>query len=462
MKKNIRIIIYLLILLGAFITKIHALDISNFTSPWNEKYNIEEKENGNYTTKIIKTNNGYIRIGKTNNNEAYISKIDNNGQNIWQNKLKNITIHDVIMVDNYLYLALSDNYSLSSILVLKEENGDVIDISDISPVSYMVNYQTIIKLYYYQDKIYLILSYLNIPSEVIEYDINGNSYNPISIGDIPIKEIMKDDYNLVNFSLNNYSQNIKNYNWPTYYYWKKGIKIGDYYYMITASPYIDSTYYNNQGLLLKVDKDGNYISHLVLEDIYEITDIATSNNEIYISGNSLKNNKNIGYIYNIDENLNIKNSTNTEELYNDPNPTFTKATALFTSNDLLLVAGIGENKTSGDGYIWGIDYPYSIKTTQSGKGQVIVKKSAYGGKEVTFEIVPEEGYVLGVVKVTDANGNILTFTSNTFTMPSSDVTIEVIFLPENPDTKDITIIIFSIFIISGVIFIICNKHLKKV
>lgn len=182
----------------------------------------------------------------------------------------------------------------------------------------------------------------------------------------------------------------------------------------------------------------------------------------YISGNSLKNNKNIGYIYNIDENLNIKNSTNTEELYNDPNPTFTKATALFTSNDLLLVAGIGENKTSGDGYIWGIDYPYSIKTTQSGKGQVIVKKSAYGGEEVTFEIVPEEGYVLGVVKVTDANGNILTFTSNTFTMPSSDVTIEVIFLPENPDTKDITIIIFSIFIISGVIFIICNKHLKKV
>ena len=212
MKKNIRIIIYLLILLGAFITKIHALDISNFTSHWNKKYNIEEKENGNYTTKIIKTNNGYIRIGKTNNNEAYISKIDNNGQNIWQNKLKNITIHDVIMVDNYLYLALSDNYSLSTILVLKEENGDVIDISDISPVSYMVNYQTIIKLYYYQDKIYLILSYLNIPSEVIEYDINGNSYNPISIGDIPIKEIMKDDYNLVNFSLNNYSQNIKNYN----------------------------------------------------------------------------------------------------------------------------------------------------------------------------------------------------------------------------------------------------------
>lgn len=93
--------------------------------------------------------------------------------------------------------------------------------------------------------------------------------------------------------------------------------------------------------------------------------------------------------------------------------------------------------------------PLNISTKVEGKGKIEVVNSARNGEEVTFKIIPEEGYVLGVVKVTDADGNVLTFTSNTFTMPSSDVTIEATFVLENPNTADIKIILLSIVLIVG-------------
>lgn len=93
--------------------------------------------------------------------------------------------------------------------------------------------------------------------------------------------------------------------------------------------------------------------------------------------------------------------------------------------------------------------PLNISTKVEGKGKIEVVESARNGEQVTFKITPEEGYVLGVVKVTDADGNVLTFTSNTFTMPSSDVTIEATFVLENPNTADIKIILLSIVLIVG-------------
>ena len=104
--------------------------------------------------------------------------------------------------------------------------------------------------------------------------------------------------------------------------------------------------------------------------------------------------------------------------------------------------------------------PLNISTKVEGKGKIEVVESARNGEQVTFKITPEEGYVLGVVKVTDADGNVLTFTSNTFTMPSSDVTIEATFVLENPNTADIKIILLSIVLIVGSVIGFIN--LKKV
>ncbi len=105
------------------------------------------------------------------------------------------------------------------------------------------------------------------------------------------------------------------------------------------------------------------------------------------------------------------------------------------------------------------EMPYDIFVKTDGNGKVTAnrEKAAYG-EVVRFTIEPKEGYVLGVVKVTDATGKVVTFTDYTFTMPSADVTIEVSFVPENPNTKDIAIISCIALIIIGVSLVIINMR----
>ena len=108
---------------------------------------------------------------------------------------------------------------------------------------------------------------------------------------------------------------------------------------------------------------------------------------------------------------------------------------------------------------------YNIKTVVKGKGNIQISQSVAGkNDEVTFTITPEEGYVLGEVRVTDANGKTVVFKNNTFTMPSADVTIEAVFLPvKNPETKDIVIISISILAILAASIVFLNrKKIKEI
>ena len=101
---------------------------------------------------------------------------------------------------------------------------------------------------------------------------------------------------------------------------------------------------------------------------------------------------------------------------------------------------------------------YKIDTVINGKGSIEVVEKSKSGDSVTFKVTPEEGYVLSEVKVTDANGNTITFTENTFTMPSADVTIEVTFAKEetNPETSDLIIISCIAIIVSGIVLTYLN------
>ena len=101
--------------------------------------------------------------------------------------------------------------------------------------------------------------------------------------------------------------------------------------------------------------------------------------------------------------------------------------------------------------------PFNIETKTDGNGTISTKKiKAESGEEIMFTITPKEGYILSEVKVIDANGNILKFTDNTFTMPSSNVTIEATFVPENPNTKDVAIVCCFIIIALGIFLTIRN------
>ena len=99
----------------------------------------------------------------------------------------------------------------------------------------------------------------------------------------------------------------------------------------------------------------------------------------------------------------------------------------------------------------------------SGKGTIEVVNQETPGNPVTFVVTPDKGYTLGTIKVTDVNGNVITFTKdelkgNTFTMPSADVTIEVEFLVENAATADIAITLIVLLAILSAAVIIINKR----
>ena len=106
---------------------------------------------------------------------------------------------------------------------------------------------------------------------------------------------------------------------------------------------------------------------------------------------------------------------------------------------------------------------YDINTTVNGKGTVEVVNNELPGTDVAFKVTPQEGYVLSEVKVTDSNGKVVTFTDYHFTMPSADVTIEVIFVEEvkNPITSSSFIIIVAIGLAVAISMLAYNQKKYK-
>ena len=94
------------------------------------------------------------------------------------------------------------------------------------------------------------------------------------------------------------------------------------------------------------------------------------------------------------------------------------------------------------------DLVYSVTTKTDGNGTIeSTHVHAEKGEIIKFVITPNEGYVLSEVKVTDEEGNVITFTENTFTMPEANVIIEATFTVENSETSTSNIIIAIIFLI---------------
>ena len=107
------------------------------------------------------------------------------------------------------------------------------------------------------------------------------------------------------------------------------------------------------------------------------------------------------------------------------------------------------------------DLLYNIETKTDGNGTVTSSATnEHSGNEVTFEVIPNEGYVLKEITVIDKDGNEITFTDYKFTMPSADVIIEAKFEVENPPTTPINISLA--IILSLISMIIFTKYKKKI
>ena len=120
-----------------------------------------------------------------------------------------------------------------------------------------------------------------------------------------------------------------------------------------------------------------------------------------------------------------------------------------------------------------IKLPFIIQTQTDGNGNIEVVPSAYENETITFKVTPKPNYKLTSVKVTDTNGNTITYqeediinnkdntiTINKFTMPSDNVIINAIFKYDivNPKTGYMfPILLLVLLIISSLLLVYSNK-----
>ena len=71
---------------------------------------------------------------------------------------------------------------------------------------------------------------------------------------------------------------------------------------------------------------------------------------------------------------------------------------------------------------------YSVNYTASENGTVSGAKDAKAGESVALNVQPAEGFELAGLSVTDAEGNPISVSNNTFIMPESDVTLSATFM----------------------------------
>ncbi len=123
---------------------------------------------------------------------------------------------------------------------------------------------------------------------------------------------------------------------------------------------------------------------------------------------------------------------------------------------------LGDENGCYDDKILYFSADYLVETKTDGNGEVKASRvRANDGDAIEFTVTPKEGYVLGEVKVTDSNGNVVIFTDYKFTMPSADVLIEATFIPINPNTSAISVTLIVILsIIFGIGLIVAIKKFK--
>ncbi len=285
-------------------------------------------------------------------------------------KLNNFDYYDWYLYNDMIYLVASD--------------GNLYYFNDEYEITKCSKQDTFYQYFYvwyileekYGEKLY---------DYVEEMDNEGNHWIYVTLNN---GQYYQWDVELLYFDKNMnlvFTKEVENIDW-SYYYWPC---------INTSNKYLAIAYLNKELGKVNVifyDKEGNEL-HTILVDDY---------------GNTA-----LPCIFNMTDNgINIA--------------LFPKSYALDTK---------GKTDTKGDLKILYYEMPYDINVVKKTGGNVtITKKKAYTGEVIEVTATPDKGYVLGKVLVTDTSGNTLTYTEGKFTMPSSDVTVEAQFVPENPDT----------------------------
>ena len=408
----------------------------------------------NYTDNAF-YKDGYIfadSIVTESESSIMLNYYDKNGNLIKSNIIDDISLIEVKTNDEYIYL---EAYAYGGYHTFYKINENL----EIEKEFFYREYTDISNIYFYD-----IFTIENKKINSLVYDPNDDNYKVFEIDldleNYQLKEITKSEYPLLFFNIYLKNNDID----P-----EDITKVKDYYYVASN----DTVCFENNrcydyAILLKYNSDYELEWKKDYNKQYlSFTNIITTNDNIYLNisgGSSLNNNDDIGGIFRVSEDGQIL-----DKVIPDSN-----VTGIATKNNILIASSgtfkkcVGSNnyetpdtcRSSINHKVFSLEY--NINTKTDGNGEVKVSKNiSPEGEGVTFEVIPKEGYVLSEVKVTDALGNIITFTDYKFTMPSSDVLIEAVFVPANPNTKDEILIAIVILLVSLIAVILIKYKEKK-
>ncbi len=422
-----------------------------------EKYNLD------FESPLIHTNftynkfykDGYIFVDSLESDmSTMINYYDTNGDLIKSKIINSYRTYDVNTKDEYIYLYGEDSNYYSSFEKVDENFKKVKSFV-------MGDHEEL-------NGVYVTYGFTIENNKIVALtrDYNAGAYKVLEISldleEYQLKEIDKTEYPLLHFQafLENNGINSKDV-----------IEKNGYYYATTSNTICPEEYVNHCfsfAVLNKYNEEYELIWSKEYNQYNSFINVLTINDKIYLNineGSYLNNFDKIGGLYEVTEEGEIL-----DKIIPDSN-----INSITTDNSNILVSSgtfracVGANsyqiedrcKSAINHKVYTLEY--NIDTKTDGNGEIKAIHNSKAGAGITFEVIPKEGYVLSAVKVTDALGNVITFTDYKFTMPSSDVTIEAVFIKEtkNPDTKDAIIIAIVILLISFTSIILIKYKEKK-
>lgn len=393
-----------------FITIISFLFISTVQATSILNYNETITYNTTNISNIINLKTGYVtNISSTNTS---LSSYNTKHELVATKKIEGLTNSEIISYNGNIFLVGIKSNTIS--IYLLDSNLRILNSKD---TLYIVNPSSKIKPYLYNDKIYLSITKNNILSNNNIYEIDEQlniEEKPFSSYD-NIKDILHSDYFLIKYNKE-----------QTRYFMGENL-------------------YNNYFLIGEETKENETIPIISMYTNDTIISITPENkydtyNKILVIKNKiavLAQTENTSYLILIDKEGNITDEINLES---------NNITNMYKVGDKLFISTENNSLTSI------IIYNYELNITYSSLpyGTVTIPPTSKEYDEIPISIVTNSGYEVSNIKVTDAHGNSIKLINNTFTMPDTDIQIDIEYNEniENPNTVDLITLFIIILIVS--------------
>lgn len=418
--KNKLYIIFTLIISMLMINTVKAESFLTYK----ETYNYSES---NYVENIISLKDNLFLISSYN-----IIKTSNEYEYITDKYFEDLnTVNGIKYNDNIMLVGIENNVLKAYLL---DENLQVIKQQE---TSYIIDSYVTIKLYSYEDKVYVMLlsnetlsnnNIYEISSELTITEKSLSSYDSSLL-----KKILKGDYCLIRMNDIEENNRITHY-YNTAYNKDYTILVGD----TSNVTYNETNGYEYKGNITILDSNGEVVSKIETDEYYSFKDVELISDKIIVITNDNPNSYLLVYNTNgtLEEKIDITHDVEGFQM---------EVIKLFKDNSKLTIFSQEYSKARLRYKTFMVyNFDYSVITNENVLGTVNVPTNAKTNELVTIEITPNSGYEIESVEVVDSLGNPITLSDTySFIMPDSDVYVTVNYKikVDNPETVDIVTII---------------------